>query len=166
MEPTSDAQTAPTGTPAPTYTPYTGELEPFWFELKIPDRRTGGVQTALVRGKRVFAFEFAGLDDLLVGELDAGSLTADGSGSDAVREAVVKAPHVVLELRVKDGRFTGRDEVARFIGQSGNRELALYLWEGWKRAATPDSFTFRLIEDPDAAPGPAERVAAGGGPAA
>jgi hypothetical protein len=132
----------------PEYEPFAGALAPFEFEVEVPsgaDRKTVPVRC---RARQLTSFEWYGLDDVLIGELD--NVTDRTLYELGARR--LKLGHVLERIdNFKGGPIEGKEAIAAALLNPGTREFVWHAWVAYANLAAPSSTFRRLTADSGAA---------------
>ena len=112
-------------------------LPPLELDVRIPNRMTGAVHRVHISCRHLLYHEFAGLDDLLIGEI---AVVADPTGLQLMKARRMKLKRIVERVSNLDpsvyagGEITGKEEVEKWIDAPENADAVYAAWIVYERS--------------------------------
>ena len=129
------------------YQPLRETLPPLELDVRIPNRLTGAVHRVHISCRHLLYHEFAGLDDLLIGEI---AVVADPTGLQLMEAMAAGVPIVASDIhgfkrvveRISNldpsvyagGEITGKEEVEKWIDAPENADAVYAAWIVYERS--------------------------------
>ncbi len=113
------------------YQPLRETLPPLELDVRIPNRMTGAVHRVHISCRHLLYREFAGLDDLLIGEVQP---VADPTGLQMMKMKRTKLKAVLEKVSNLDpgvyagGEISGKEELAKWVDADENSDA---VWASW-----------------------------------
>ena len=116
------------------YQPLRETLPPLELDVRIPNRLTGAVHRVHISCRHLLYHEFAGLDDLLIGEI---AVVADPTGLQLMKARRMKLKRVVERISNLDPSvYAGgeKEEVEKWIDAPENADAVYAAWIVYERS--------------------------------